>query len=105
MPSISNGYHKSNGRVSPMDDATIEKMAEQEINNTNVIVNGDPVQPSKEVVNKNFLYRFFKRDKKEQNIKPNKKPQGPKLKTFEIVCFFFLIFDSIHLCIFSVSIC
>ena len=100
MNSIANGYAKSNGKVSPMNDDTHMPppydAGVQEIENTNVgiAIPNDPIDPTREIVKNSFLARFFKKDKhieekKDEPIK-EKKPAGPKLKAFEIVCLFLL---------------
>ncbi len=89
MLSTSNGHLKSNGKVSPMDEHTIKELGIPESNNTNVMVPSDTTETTQEVIKTNLIYRLFKKDGKEKEKEPEekkKKPQGPKLKTFEIVC-------------------
>lgn len=91
MQPTSNGFHKPNGRVSPMDDETAKKLAKTEINNTFLVTPNDPVEPTKEeVTQKSFIYRLFKKDQKEKpqekEVEKKKQPEAPKLKSFEIVC-------------------
>ena len=87
MLSASNGHAKSNGRVSPMDEETIERMGKQEIKNTNLLVPEDPVEPTPTVVKKSFIARLFKKEQQEKKEveEEKKKPDVPKLKSFEIV--------------------
>jgi hypothetical protein len=100
MNSIANGYAKSNGKVSPMNDDTHMPppydAGVQEIENTNVAlaIPNDPIEPTQAIVKKSFLAKIFKKDKhtdekKDEPVKP-KKPPGPKLKSFEIVRLFLL---------------
>jgi hypothetical protein len=94
MLPTSNGHAKSNGRVSPMDENTIKQLAKQETDNTNVLVTDDPVKTTATIVQKSWIYRLFEKDQKEEEkeveakVEVKKKPEGPKLKTFEIVCCF-----------------
>ena len=67
MPSLSNIQRKSNGRVSPLNEAAAEQI-------TNASMS--PVETKK-----GFFYRLLKKKDEE---KPTK-PQGFKLKAFEIV--------------------
>lgn len=71
MPSLTNNQRKSNGRVSPMDAETIER-----INNPTMI----PIDTKENVTSKSFIYRLLKKKEEKQT-----KPEGPKLKSFEIV--------------------
>jgi hypothetical protein len=79
MQPTSNGHHKSNGKVSPVNGETLKKLEEN--NHTNGTI------PEIGEVKKNFIQRLFKKDKneKEKEAVPKKKPEGPKLKNFEIV--------------------
>jgi len=88
MLSTSNGHPKSNGKVGPIDEHTTKQLGVPEHNNTKVMVPSDTAETKQEVVKKNFIYRLFKKDEKEKEkeAQEKKKPQGPKLKTFEIVC-------------------
>jgi len=88
MLSTSNGHPKSNGKVSPLDEHTTKPLGIPEDNNTKFMVPNDAVEIKQEVVKKNFIYSLFKKDEKqkEKEAEQKKKPQGPKLKTFEIVC-------------------
>jgi hypothetical protein len=94
MLPTSNGHAKSNGTVSPMDENTIKQLAKQETDNTNVLVTDDPVKTTATIVQKSWIYRLFEKDQKEEEkeveakVEVKKKPEGPKLKTFEIVCCF-----------------
>ncbi len=89
MLSPANGHTKSNGRVSPMDEATVKKLSMEDIEDTPVMVAGDPLEPAPEVVKKNLIYRLFKKkdasEKKVEEEEKTKKPDVPKLKTFGIV--------------------
>ncbi len=91
MLSTSNGHHKSNGKVSPMDDDTMKQLEKQEINNTNITIPNYPVEPTETVAKKSFIYKLFKKDQKvkekEKEAQAKKKPEARKLKRFEIVCF------------------
>ena len=96
MPSP-NSSGRSSGKVSPIDDENDPQPAklpiEQALENGNmtVIVPNDPVDPTQPVVASGFLSRLFKKKHPEEKIKgvpvPGKKPDGPKLKPFEIVGF------------------
>jgi len=81
-----NGNFKTNRKVSPMNEDTIKEFNEQQINHTQIAIADNLVAPSTEVVKRNFISRFFKKEKKDNQPAMNKKHAGPKLKTFEIVC-------------------
>jgi hypothetical protein len=83
MLPISNGKSKSNGRVGPMDEDVPQQVAKQEIDNMNLKAPNDP-----EVVKQNSVYNLFEKDQNNKELGEKEKPQGPKLKTFEIVCCF-----------------
>ncbi|CAF0902236.1 unnamed protein product [Adineta steineri] len=83
MPGL-NGSAKANGKVSPMDEETAKRLSKAEIDNTLLMVPNDPVEPTQEVAKKGFLYRLFKKESKKKEPPAPKKPEGPKLKTFEI---------------------
>ncbi len=68
-----------------MDEDTTKELIEQQVN-TQIVIANDPLVSNTEVVKRNFISRFFKKEKKENHHAMNKKPAGPKLKTFEIVC-------------------
>lgn len=72
MPHIANGHQPFGGKIRPTDAETIRNL-------------GNP-EHTKPTTKKNFFTRIFKRSQK-SNDEQNKKPEGPKLKTFEIVCF------------------
>lgn len=96
MPSP-HGSARSNGKVSPIDDApdpqARDAVMEKELENGNMTIfvadepKGTVPQPEKS----NFFKRLFK--KKSENEKgveetpEKKKPDQPKLKIFEIVSF------------------
>jgi hypothetical protein len=80
-----NGNFKTNRKNDPMDEDTTKELIEQQVN-TQIAIANDPVTSNTEVVKRNFISRFFKKEKKENHHAMNKKPAGPKLKTFEIVC-------------------
>jgi hypothetical protein len=90
MLSASNGRHISNGRITPINGDIVK----QEIKYTNTIAPNDPIEPKQDIAKKNFIYRLFQKDKnkieKEKEPVQKKKPEGPKLKRFEIVCFQFI---------------
>ncbi len=70
-----NGNAKSNGKVHPIDEDAIKE------NGISI-----PNEPTKEVSKKEFIFENDKKDNQKENEAPiKKKPQGPKLKTFEIV--------------------
>lgn len=86
MQPTANGHAKSNGKVSPTDAETMEKLGKEDINNTYVKLPEDPVEPTQTAPKKSIFARLFKKDLKGKEGE-KKKPEGPKLKTFEIVCF------------------
>jgi hypothetical protein len=87
MQPTSNGFHKSNGSVSPVDEETMKKLGNQQNNHTNGKVPDTTIESPVTVVKKNFIQRLFKKDEKEKEkeVVQKKKPEGPKLKNFEIV--------------------
>ena len=87
--SILNGNLKSNGKVGPMKEDTVKEFNEQLANNTPITIANDPIEPTPEVLKRSFINRLFKKEKKENESEIKKKPAGPKLKTFEIVCITF----------------
>ena len=93
MLPTANGHSKFNGKVGPTNAETIEKLDKQEINNTHVKLPEDPVEPTQTVLKKSIFARLFKKDAKEKEAEKKKKPDGPKLKTFEIVCFLFFLMN------------
>lgn len=84
MLPISNGKPKSNGRVGPMDEDAPQQVAKQEIDNMNLKAPND----AEEAVKQNSVYNLFEKDQNNKELGAKEKPQGPKLKTFEIVCCF-----------------
>lgn len=97
MLPTANGHRKSSGgKVNPTDGETIKKLSQQEINNTHVKLPEDPVQPTEAITKKSIFARLFK--KKEKEAQTKKKPEGPKLKAFEIVCLPYVSIDhDLHL--------
>ena len=89
MP-LANGVFKANGKVSPMDDDTIKQTGKEEIDTTNITVPGDPVGPTGEIIKKDLVNGTFQKDIDEKEVKGKKKPEGRKLKSFEIVCILFI---------------
>jgi hypothetical protein len=85
MPAA-NGTFKANGRVSPMDEDTIKRTGKQEINTTNITVQGDPVGPTGEIIKKDIINGTLQKEIEEKEVEGKKKPEGRKLKSFEIVC-------------------
>ena len=72
-----------------MDEETEKRLGKVELDNTYVAEPMDPADSTKVVANQSLFHRLFKRDKKkkEKEAEMPKKPEGPKLKTFEIVSF------------------
>ena len=93
--SSSHSSGRSSGKVSPIDDETNEKPAQVAVEhaldnvNTTVMIPNDPVAPAQPAVAPSFLSRIFKKKhseaKGDTTPAPPKKPEGPKLKLFEIV--------------------
>jgi hypothetical protein len=81
-----NGILKSNAKVSPMDEDAMNGLSKKELDNTHIAVPNDPVASNQDVVKTSFIHRLFKKEKKEKQLEIKKKPEGPKLKKFEIVC-------------------
>jgi hypothetical protein len=90
MQPTSNGHHKSNGKISPINEDTMKKLENNNHSNGTI--------SEKMVEKKNFIQRLFKKDEndKEKEIVQKKKPEGPKLKNFEIVRIF--IFSYFLIC-------
>ena len=66
-----------------MDEDTIKRSGKQAIDTTNIM---NPVEPSRELIKRNFIYKLFKSETEKKQPLEKEKPQKPKLKTFEIVC-------------------
>lgn len=98
MPS-SNSSARSSGKVSPIDDENAQQPAilpvEHDLENGNmtVIIPNGTVNPTQPVVKSGFLSKLFKKkhpDEKGDDLPvEKKKPDGPKLKIFEIVGFLY----------------
>ena len=96
MPSP-NSSARSRGKVTPIDDENDQQPAklpvEQALENGNmtVLIPNDPVDPTQPVVTPGFLSKLFKKKHPDEKINDvpvqKEKPDGPKLKPFEIVSF------------------
>ncbi|CAF1394040.1 unnamed protein product [Adineta ricciae] len=73
---------KSNGKVTPMDDDTVNQLGKEIMANINDKETIDSVKTTEGKSKKNFFQRCFKR--KEKKPVEEKKPEARKLKTFEI---------------------
>ena len=101
MLPVANGHRKSSGKVAPingdLNGGPGYKTAEQEIEavNFSVAMASDSTDPTREIAKKSFFAKLFSKDKNEKKGDevpvPEKKPPGPKLKMFQIVCFLFHI--------------
>jgi hypothetical protein len=97
-----NGILKSNAKVSPIDEDAMNRLSKEELNNTHIAVPKDPAASNQDVVKTSFIHRLFKKEKKEKQLEIKKKPEGPKLKKFEIVCIISIVIIS-YLFLFSIS--
>lgn len=89
MLSTTNGHRKSSGKVSPTDAETFQQLSKQKINGTHADFAEIPVEQIESTTEKSVFNRLFKKVRKGNEAKRKEKPEGPKLKTFEIVYFFF----------------
>ena len=85
MLSTTNGHRKSSGKVSPMDADTFQQLSKQEIISTHVDLAKVPDEHAETITETSIFNRLFKKVQKGKEAQQKKKPEGPKLKTFEIV--------------------
>ena len=103
MFSTLNGHRKLSGKVSPTDTETIENHTGQQIHNIYVRTSEDPVQSTTARKKESYVTRVSRKDTKGKEAEQKKKPEGPTLKPFEIVYFFFLQSFDIESHFFSIN--
>ncbi|CAF1396848.1 unnamed protein product [Rotaria sordida] len=86
MP-ILNGNLKSNGKVTPLNDEPDKQSGVQEIDNTNITIPNNPIEIAQEANIGNLENGLPKIDQNEKESQVKKKPEGPKLKAYEIYKF------------------
>ncbi|CAF2728582.1 unnamed protein product [Rotaria sp. Silwood2] len=87
MP-ILNGNLKSNGKVIPLNDSPYQQSKKQKIDNTNITIPNNSIEPTPQKVGKESLENdLSKIDENEKELEVKKKPEGPKLKPYEIYKF------------------
>ncbi|CAF3747797.1 unnamed protein product [Rotaria sordida] len=86
MP-ILNGNLKSNGKVTPLNDEPDKQSGDQEIDNTNITIPNNPIEIAQEANIGNLENGLPKIDQNEKESPEKKKPEGPKLKAYEIYKF------------------